>query len=369
MRQIIALMITTLITLTAQAGPSPQVQAMINELGLREAAEPMREHPGWAPGKIVAAVPPTMLQAMPGYQAQLKAAAGDAQLVFATRDTLTRELADADAVIGFCSLDLIQAATDKLLWVHNISAGVDRCPMDAFDQRVLTNSKRLMGPAIAEHTIAMLMALTRNLPLLINAQQTGEWLGGPARNMPFGELRGKTLLVVGLGGIGTEIARRAHALGMNVTATRNSSRSGPDFVSYVGLADELHKLAGEADVVVNALPLTTSTTGLFDEEFFNATKSGTIFLSIGRGKSTVTDDLMAALTSGQIYAAGLDVTDPEPLPADHPLWKMDNVIITPHLSASGAGTVQRVSALTVENLRRYVAGEPLLNKVNTQAGY
>ncbi|WP_238946739.1 NAD(P)-dependent oxidoreductase [Seongchinamella unica] len=157
--------------------------------------------------------------------------------------------------------------------------------------------------------------------------------------------------------------------GPEAIATRNSSRSGPDFVSYVGLSDELHTLAGRADVVVNALPLTPETTGLFDKAFFAAVKPGALFVSVGRGKSTVTADLIAALESGRVYGAGLDVTDPEPLPEQSPLWRMPNVIVTPHSSAAGGDSLRRGAIIAAENLRRYVAGEALLNTVNMQAGY
>jgi phosphoglycerate dehydrogenase-like enzyme len=131
----------------------------------------------------------------------------------------------------------------------------------------------------------------------------------------------------------------------------------------------LPKLAAQADVVVNALPLTPDTTGLFDADFFKAVKPGAIFISVGRGASTDTDALVAALQSGQLYGAGLDVTDPEPLPGDSPLWQLDNVIITPHVSGAGGNSWGRVALVAVENLRRYVAGEPLLNVVDMRAGY
>lgn len=175
--------------------------------------------------------------------------------------------------------------------------------------------------------------------------------------------------MAGLGGIGTEVARRAHGLGMRVTATRNSSREGPDFVSYVGLADELGKLAGEADVVVNALPLTGQTTGLFDAELFAQIKPGAIYINVGRGKTTDSAALVAALESGHLYGAGLDVTEPEPLPEDSPLWLLPNVIITPHVAAAGGDSLQRTALIATENLRRYVSGEPLLNLVDMEAGY
>jgi phosphoglycerate dehydrogenase-like enzyme len=182
-------------------------------------------------------------------------------------------------------------------------------------------------------------------------------------------LRGKTLLVVGLGGVGTEIAWRANSLGMTVVATRSSSREGPDFLDYIGLPEELPLLASRADVVVNALPLTPQTTGIFDKAFFDNMKPGSIFISVGRGRSTVTDALVAALDSGKLYGAGLDVTDPSPLPADSPLWQMNNVIITPHVAAASQSSMQRTAIIAAENLRRYVDGGNLLNVVNMQAGY
>ncbi len=182
-------------------------------------------------------------------------------------------------------------------------------------------------------------------------------------------IEGKTVLVVGLGGIGTEVAKRAHALGMTVTAVRASGHEGPDYVSYVGLPSELRRLAGTADFIVNTTPLTAATTNLFDAKFFDACKKGAYFFNVGRGRSVVQADLVAALRSGQIAGAGLDVTEPEPLPADDPLWKLQNVILTPHVSAaSDLGQTVRLEILK-ENLRRYVAGEKMLSVVDVAKGY
>jgi phosphoglycerate dehydrogenase-like enzyme len=183
------------------------------------------------------------------------------------------------------------------------------------------------------------------------------------------EVQDRTMLVVGLGGIGTEIARRASSLGMKVIATRNSSRQGPAFVSYVGLADELQELAAQADVVVNATPLTPKTTGLFNEVFFTRMKKGAYFINVGRGKSVVTDDLVEALESGHLGGAALDVVNPEPLPPGHPLWTTPNVIITPHISAGSDAQMNRFWLLVRENLRRYVNGEKMLNVVDLKRGY
>jgi len=164
------------------------------------------------------------------------------------------------------------------------------------------------------------------------------------------------------------VARLGAALGMRVSGTRNSSRSGPDFVEYVGLSHELLALAAEADVVVNALPLTADTKDLFDAEFFTAVKPGAMFVNVGRGQTVVTSELIKALESGRIAAAGLDVTEPEPLPSDSPLWQRDDVIITPHVAGFG-GERERHQILLLENLRRYVEGEPLLNVVDPAKGY
>ncbi len=180
---------------------------------------------------------------------------------------------------------------------------------------------------------------------------------------------GKTMLVLGLGGIGRQVAKRAHDLGMRVMATRNSSRSGPDYVDYVGLSDEMTNLASKAHVVVNALPLTNSTRGIVNAGFFDAMPDSSYYISVGRGKTTNTDALMAALNSGKLSGAGLDVTDPEPLPDDHKLWTMPNVIITPHSASQSDLSERNTIILARENLRRYVHGEPLLNLVDLTRGY
>ena len=156
---------------------------------------------------------------------------------------------------------------------------------------------------------------------------------------------------------------------MRVIATRASVAAKPAFVEYVGKPAELLKLAGQADVVVNCTPLLPATEKLFDATFFAAMKPGGYFINVGRGKSVVQDDLVAALKSGQLAGAGLDVTEPEPLPADHPLWQLPNVIITPHVAATSDRVFARVFLLAQENTRRYVAGERLLSVVDTARGY
>lgn len=371
---VLATVVTGTATAQVPSNASLAAQQIIKARDLDTADKALRQHEGWAPKKVVVAAPAAFADAVPQFEKRLREAAGDVELVLDTSggwDLNPALLEGADGVIGFCSQQVLETAKD-LFWLHSYPVGVDRCSRldeSLWQGRVFSNSQRLSGPTIAEHTIAMMMALARSLPAYHSAQREGDWNRGIAGQDRFGEVNGKTLLVVGLGGIGTEVAHRAHGLGMRVIATRNSSREGPDFVDYVGLADELGKLSAEADVIVNALPLTDSTRDLFDADFFAGAREGHIFLSVGRGGSTVTDDLVAALRSGQVYGAGLDVTDPEPLPEGHPLWQMDRVIITPHVAASGGDARRRSAIIAIENLRRYVAGEALLNPVDMARGY
>lgn len=359
----------------AASPADPQATRIISEFGLAASATPISEHPNWQPRRVVVSLPASLARRMPELEQKLKDTASEVELIIDRSENFVPAadtLAGADAIIGLCSVATMNNATADLLWLQNYFVGMDRCadlPEAQIEGRVFSNTKRLSGPTIAEHSIAMILSLARGLPAYQRAQAKKPWDRSPAAGLSFGELKGKTLLVVGLGGIGTEIAWRAAGLGMRVIAIRNSSREGPDYVEYVGLTKELNTLAGRADVVVNALPLTANTTGLFDQAFFDEVKPGAIFISVGRGKSTVTTDLVAALESGQLYGAGLDVTDPEPLPAESPLWQMDNVIITPHVSAAGQDSLERIAVVIVENLRRYLAGEPLLNIVDMRAGY
>ena len=347
--------------------PDPGVAAMIVQLGLRESTTPVRELAGWQrPKKVL------LLNLSPGLLPSLQAVAPGVELVPAKDAAEAVKLAGGvDAVLGFCTPELL-AAGAAVRWIQVYWAGVERCvAIPALTERkiLLTNMQRVAAPVMAEHVLAMMLAFTRGLDFYILEHAAARWtreLPPPAKLMA---LEGKTVLVVGLGGIGTEVARRASALGMRVVATRASGREGPSFVSYVGLPSELSKLAGEADFIVNTVPLTPATTGMFDAGFFAAAKHGAFFINVGRGKSVVQEDLVAALKSGRIAGAGLDVTDPEPLPADHPLWKLPNVIITPHMSAESDVDERVRFAIVRENLRRYVAGEKMLSVVDVAKGY
>jgi phosphoglycerate dehydrogenase-like enzyme len=353
----------------AMPAPDPKAAALIQDLGLVEAEVAMRDLKGWKlPKKIV-------LTQMGDVEA-LKAAAPGAQLVIVNGiDEMIAQAADADAIGSGDNLvcdERVLAAAKKLRWIAVYSAGVEEClGKQVLQQRgiLVTNMRAIAGPVMAEHSIALMYALARSLQVSVGRQARGEgWGGGFAGSQPQ-SMTGKTLLVAGLGGIGLEVAERGHALGMKVIATRNSSRDKPGFVSYVGLPDELPTLISQADVVVAALPLVPATTNLFDAKMFARMKKTAFFINVGRGGSVVTDDLVAALNGGTIAGAGLDVTNPEPLPKDHALWKAKNIIITPHMSAqSDLGQAARALILR-EQLRRFVAGDKLLSVVDFTKGY
>ena len=349
--------------LTAHA--QSDIDKLIEQTGIEAGAVAMRDVHGWKrPRKIVAPDVPWIVAALDETNSSVEFVLVDSE------QEAIQQAADADAVLGYCSERMVSSAR-QAVWVQVFSAGVERC----FDTEnikngkvVLTNMQKLSAPVIAEHVTAMTLALARALPQMSKAMPDGSWLrrSGPAENMQT--IGGKTMLVVGLGGIGTEVARRAAALDMRVVGTRRSSHEGPEFVEYVGLSDEMHELAATADFIVNALPLTPETTGIFDKEFFDASKKGAFFVNVGRGRTVVTDDLVAALESGQIAGAGLDVTEPEPLPADHPLWQLDNVLITPHVAGRGTNILGRTIVLR-ENLQRFVAGDTLFNVVDPEHEY
>lgn len=341
------------------------IDELIVQAGLREGPVAMRNIEGWDPSRRI------VVRDIGLDTALLEERFSAADIVIAESvDDARAHVAQAGAVIGYCSAGLL-ADAPHVIWVQIYSAGAEHCLAVEQKRRagiVLTNMQKMSSPVIAEHAIALLLALTRNLPEFTNGMDAGEWKRGRQYTNNMTTLAGKSMLVVGLGGIGTEIARRAAALDMRVIATRNSSRSGPEFVDYVGLSDEMNDLAKDADVIVNALPLTETTRHLLGTEFFSGLSRKPYFINVGRGATVDTDALLTALRDGTLAGAGLDVTDPEPLPPDHGLWRERNVIITPHVSARGGDRIRHRLVL-FENIRRYLAGDALLNVVDPARGY
>ncbi len=268
-------------------------------------------------------------------------------------------------------------------WIQLHTAGANQLlgtPILETDIAITTASGVHSTP-IAEYTFAQILALRRRIPLMLYFQQRGEWPKDRWARFAVPELRGATLGVVGYGRIGREVARLGNAFGMHVLATRRSRSpdpayprwsSAPDWddsvVEFVA-RDDLHTLLSRSDFVVIALPLTDETRHIIDADALQAMKSSGYLINIARGAVVDERALIRALQEGWIAGAGLDVFEQEPLPADSPLWKLDNVILSPHVSGFSPLYDARATDLFAENLRRYLAGERLLNLFDPQKGY
>jgi len=360
---------------TRAGDDAESVASVITRLRVQEAPQPVRERKQWrTPKKVVLLAFGTAGWA--GQEEKLAAAAPKAQLVVA-KDLASAQAAsvDADVIVGFnpdiCSPKIIDNAK-QLRWISSLAAGVELCmaiPSVRSRDLLVTNMRGVDSAAIAEHAVALTMALAHGIDVFAVDTSKGEWSREHAARTPMQVLEGKTMLVVGLGGIGTEVAMRAHGLGMKVVATRDNDRSKPDFVNYVGLANEMPTLAKTADVIVNCVPLTPQTTGMYNAAFFATLKPTAYFINVARGASAVTADLTNALNEHRIAGAGLDVVDPEPLPPDNPLWHAPHVIISPHISSRSDLPGQARWILAAEYLRRYANGEKMLSVVDLNKGY
>lgn len=289
-----------------------------------------------------------------------------------TREQALEHAGEAEGIEGRYVTPEFVSRAPHLVWVQSMSAGVERYlamkPLAEADRIVLTNMRAAHGPAIADHAFAMLLTLTRDLRYYEAKQSHAQWAEAPPERAPIA-LQGRTMLVVGLGGIGSEIAQRAHGFGMRVTAIRHSNAPGPAYIERMGGPGDLAAMLPDADAVAVCVPLTGETRHLFDARMLSLMKPGSYLINVSRGAIVDTEALTEALRNGRLAGACLDVTDPEPLPADHPLWRMGNVLITPHVAADADLTRERVWTLFRENVRRFGVGEPLLNVVDKEAGY
>jgi phosphoglycerate dehydrogenase-like enzyme len=356
------------------ADPFDTAAAVIARLRLEEAPHPVREREGWRPPRKIVLL--AFDRRTAGERDALARVAPHAEVVAAkNRAAAIAEAADADVLIGFnpeiCDRTIIDGAR-QLRWILSLAAGVENCvdiPSVRRRNLLITNMRGVDSAAIAEDAIALALSLAHGLDVFAKDTAEARWNQADVARAHMEVLFGKTMLVVGLGGIGTEVARRAHGLGMNVIATREHGHQGPDFVSYVGEPSELLALARRADVVVNTAPLTPETTGLYDAKFFAVMKPTALFVNVARGASVVTGDLARALIARRLGGAGLDVVEPEPLPPDNPLWRAPHLIVSPHVaSRSDLPGVDRW-IVAGENLRRYAAGDKMLSVVNLREGY
>ena len=297
----------------------------------------------------------------------MQSVSSDVSVVAADRKDMLQQVVDADAIFGTISPELFKA-DKKLKWVQIYSAGVEtyRFPEFINSNVVLTNCKIIQGPEIADHALAMLLALTRNLNYLIPARTKEEWPRGEFHPL---ELRGKTAVIIGVGGIGQQIAQRASAFGMKIIGVDPKEIPLNPYISKTVPPDRLDTVIPQADVVFVSAPHTPESQGMMGAKQFELMKKGSFFIAVSRGKLYSTEALVKALDSRQIAGAGLDVTNPEPLPKGHALWKFENVIITPHIAGQSDGIQARRMELIKENIARFSKGEPLLNVVDKVKGY
>ncbi|HZU91128.1 MAG TPA: D-2-hydroxyacid dehydrogenase [Stellaceae bacterium] len=298
--------------------------------------------------------PEKIRQAVPG--AVVKA--------FADPKDALADIETADAAYGTVPPELF-ARAKKLRWICAARAGLGGAWFyDALvnSDVVVTNMRGSYNEHLAAHAVAFLLAFARRFEHYLPQKR---WQRGPGMI----DLPTQTVLIVGVGGAGSEASKLCAALGMRVLGIDPRVTDRPAGMVDLGTPDRLAERLGEADFVIVTTPETPETLGLFNAGLFSRMKRGAYFINIARGRCVVTDDLIAALQSGRLAGAGLDVADPEPLPPDSPLWGMPNVLITPHVAILGAPYRQKWETILIENCRRFAAGRPLLNVVDKEQWY
>lgn len=314
----------------------------------------------------------TLQKAAPGWEFRFR---GSDRLIYTSRENAVKcpalqeeDVAWAQVILGNVPPKMLAGAKD-LLWLQTNSAGVEDYikPGVLGTDTQLTNATGAYGLAISEYMLGVLLSLFKKLELYRDAQKEGRWDSlGAVRSV-----YGATVLVLGMGDIGGEFGSRCKALGAKVIGVRRSQRPKPDYADEVHLLEDLDGLLPQADVVAVTLPGAEATHGLLNRERLARMKEGAVLLNVGRGTIVDTEALCDALESGHLAGAGVDVTDPEPLPPTHRLWQIPTAVVTPHISGFYhlKATHDRLVGILVENLKHFYAGEPLRNQVDFSTGY
>jgi len=301
----------------------------------------------------------------------LQSVTSKARIVAVDKNNVMKEVADADAYVGSIRPEEVRAGK-KLQWVQIMSAGAEGVlfKSGANDLRdsniILTNNQIVQGPEIADHAFSMLLMLARGLNKFYKNQQQELW-----QPRPYGgiELRGRTALVIGVGGIGTQIAFRAWAFGMDVIGVDPEDIPFMPVIKRVVKPDQINEVLPLADVVFISAPHTPMSHKMVGPKQFDLMKKDAYFIAVSRGGIYDMDSLVKGLDSKHLAGAGVDVVDPEPLPKGHPLWKFENVIITPHIAGRSDKDHARMVDTIKQNIERFVDGKPLINVVDKQKGY
>lgn len=336
---------------------------------------PVWSLPGWARDKIRSAVPSAWSVAFLDTPAD---GSGDGAL--RAPPELLRAVADARAYMGYGVPTQVLEAGRRLEWVHSAAAGVGSSLGSAMLERdiLFTNSAGVHGPPMAESVVAMLLYFARGLDLAVRAQQEGRWGAESfwAADSPVAELAGSTVGIVGYGGVGREVARRASCLGSRVVAVRRTESPAPPDTPEVEPAPKvetgpkgLARVLEQSDYVVLAVPETPRTRNLIDRRRIFSMKRGAVLVNVARGRVLDEEALLEALDADHLRGAALDVFHAEPLPPDHPFYRHPRVLVTPHVSATTRRFWEREADLIADNIARFARGEPLRNLVDKSAGY
>ena len=291
---------------------------------------------------------------------------GNADIRFVERKDVTDgDIEQAEVILGNLPLARVQGRKN-LRWLQLDSAGANNYS-DLDESVILTNASGAYGTAISEHMLACALMVQKNLARYWKIQQEHEFINLGS----VGTISTSKVLSVGMGDIGSQFARRMHALGAQVYGVRRTVHDVPDYCSGMYTMDTMDEIIGECDIVALSLPETAETIHLFDEQRLRKMKKGAILINVGRGSAIVTEDLLKIMREEHLAGACLDVTDPEPLPKNHPLWNTKHVYITPHISGrfNAEVTFDFVLDIFRRNLEHYLAGEPLENIVNKKLGY
>ncbi|MQF82680.1 D-2-hydroxyacid dehydrogenase [SAR202 cluster bacterium AD-802-E10_MRT_200m] len=284
-----------------------------------------------------------------------------------TREEHLEHSADADVILGIFNREIFECAK-KLQWVQTFGAGVDTVLFEEFvaSPASLTSAKGTVGTHLADHAWALLLGLLRGIGRAVRERTWGNALSIRSETWELGD---RTLGIVGLGGTGIEVARRAVGFGMDAIAIDPEDIGPIEFVKEIWKPARFHDLLERSDVVVVCAPLTKETRGMFNADAFQHMKRHAILINVTRGPIIDHASLLQALENGLIGAVGLDVTEEEPLPSDSPLWDMKNVIITPHTAGGSPLRMDRTIDLFCENLRRMDDARPLLAQIDKSKGY
>ncbi len=303
------------------------------------------------------------------HKIDLMSVAPGSNFIFTSAKEINREtLQDAHIIIGNPPLDMVKGCKN-LKWLQLDSAGADLFVKEGVLPRgvKLTNSTGAYGLAISEHMIGVLLSIYKKLYLYRDNQNNSLWKNeGEVKS-----IYGCTALVIGLGDIGGDFAKRIKALGGYTIGVRRSDTNKPEYLDELYLMDKIDELLPKADVVALSLPETKETYKLFSKDKISKMKKDSVLINVGRGTAIDTEALCDALESGKLLGAALDVTDPEPLPKDHRIWGIKNAIITPHVSGNYnlKETHHRIVKIAVNNLERFIKGKELRNVVNLSTGY